>query len=143
MATIITQPVVVAATPARSGMRDLWRTLRRNRMGMVGLVMLTTVLLMAVFAPLIAPYDPYKPVRARIDTIYAPPSREHLLGTDDGAKDVPQLVHVRRAGVAVCGICGRADHPDDRQYTRAVGRLLWRACGRAADARDRYLPGDP
>ena len=88
MATIITQPVVVAAAPARRGMRDLWRTLLRNRMGMIGLVMLVTVLLMAVFAPLIAPYDPYKPVRARIDTIYAPPSREHLLGTDDGAKDV-------------------------------------------------------
>jgi len=88
MATIITQPVVVAAAPARRGMRDLWRTLLRNRMGMIGLVMLVTALLMAVFAPLIAPYDPYKPVRARIDTIYAPPSREHLLGTDDGAKDV-------------------------------------------------------
>jgi predicted permease len=40
MATIITQPAVVNATPARSGMRDLWRTLRRNRMGMVGLVLL-------------------------------------------------------------------------------------------------------
>jgi peptide/nickel transport system permease protein len=87
VATIITQPAVVA-TPARSGMRDLWRTLRRNRMGMVGLVMLVTVLLMAVFAPLIAPYDPYKPVRARIDSIYAAPSREHPLGTDDGGKDV-------------------------------------------------------
>src|SRR3954471_17010832 len=88
MATIITQPAAVAATPARSGVRDLWRTLRRNRMGMVGMVMLVTVVLMAVFAPLIAPYDPYKPVRARIDSIYAAPSREHLLGTDDGAKDI-------------------------------------------------------
>src|SRR5262245_34710263 len=88
MATIITQPVVVAATPARSGMRDLWRTLRRNPMGMIGLVLLLTVLLMAVFAPLLAPYDPYKPVRARIDSIYAAPSREHVLGTDDGGKDV-------------------------------------------------------
>lgn len=88
MATIITQPVVATAAPARSGARDLWRALRRNRMGMAGLVMLVTVVLMAVFAPLIAPYDPYKPVRARIDTIYAPPDRTHPLGTDDGGKDV-------------------------------------------------------
>jgi peptide/nickel transport system permease protein len=46
------------------------------------------VVVMAVFAPLLAPYDPYAPVRARIDTIYAPPSWEHPLGTDDGGKDV-------------------------------------------------------
>jgi peptide/nickel transport system permease protein len=88
MATIITQPTVAAAAPARSGARELWRALRRNRMGMIGLVMLVSVVLMAVFAPLLAPYDPYKPVRARIDTIYAPPSPEHPLGTDDGGKDV-------------------------------------------------------
>ncbi len=50
--------------------------------------MLATVIGMAIFAPLIAPYDPYAPVRARIDTIYAPPSAEHPLGTDDGGKDV-------------------------------------------------------
>jgi peptide/nickel transport system permease protein len=57
-------------------------------MGLVGLFMLVVVLAMAVFAPWIAPYDPYKPVRARIDSIYAPPSIEHPLGTDDGGKDV-------------------------------------------------------
>jgi peptide/nickel transport system permease protein len=88
MATIITQPAIAAAPPSRRGMRDLWRTLSRNPMGLVGLVMLVTVVLMAVFAPLLAPYDPYKPVRARIDSIYAAPSREHPLGTDDGGKDV-------------------------------------------------------
>ncbi|HET9223934.1 MAG TPA: ABC transporter permease [Roseiflexaceae bacterium] len=88
MATIITQPAITTPAPTRRGMRDLWRTLRRNPMGLVGLVMLVAVVLMAVFAPLLAPYDPYKPVRARLDTIYAAPSREHPLGTDDGGKDV-------------------------------------------------------
>src|SRR5437868_116637 len=88
MATIITQPNVVAVTPARSGVREFWRILRRNRMGMVGMVMLVIVVSAAIFAPLITPYNPYKPVRARIDTIYAAPSRDHLLGTDDGGKDV-------------------------------------------------------
>lgn len=55
---------------------------------MAGMVLLALALFMAVFAPLLAPADPYKPVRARIDTIYAPPSAEHPLGTDDGGKDV-------------------------------------------------------
>ena len=74
--------------PAARGVRGLWRTLRRSPLGVAGLVMLAGVLLMAVFAPWLAPYDPYAPVRPRIDTIYAPPSAEHPLGTDDGGKDV-------------------------------------------------------
>jgi peptide/nickel transport system permease protein len=57
-------------------------------MGLVGLFMLVVVVAMAVLAPWVAPYDPYKPVRARIDSIYAPPSFAHPLGTDDGGKDV-------------------------------------------------------
>lgn len=42
----------------------------------------------ALFAPWLAPYDPKEPVRVTIDTIYAPPSPEHPLGTDDAGKDV-------------------------------------------------------
>jgi peptide/nickel transport system permease protein len=68
--------------------RTFWRTFRRNRMGMVGTIMLILAVLMAIFAPLLAPYDPYAPVRVTIDDIYAPPSLEHPLGTDDAGKDV-------------------------------------------------------
>lgn len=60
----------------------------RNRMGMVGTIMIILVTLMAVFAPLLAPYDPYEIVRVTIDDIYAPPSLAHPLGTDDAGKDV-------------------------------------------------------
>ncbi|NWG18752.1 MAG: ABC transporter permease [Chloroflexi bacterium] len=88
MATILTQQPVTPVPPPRSGLRDFWRQLRRNPMGMTGLIMLVTIVLIALFAPWIAPYDPYRPVRARIDTIYAPPGAGHLLGTDDAGKDV-------------------------------------------------------
>jgi peptide/nickel transport system permease protein len=50
--------------------------------------MVVAAVAMAVFAPWIAPYDPKAPVRVTIDDIYAPPSREHWLGTDDAGKDV-------------------------------------------------------
>jgi peptide/nickel transport system permease protein len=88
MATIVSQPAAPAAPAAQSRLGEFWKRLRRSRMGLVGFVMLAVIVVMAVFAPLLAPYDPYKPVRARIDTIYAAPSREHPLGTDDGGKDV-------------------------------------------------------
>lgn len=86
MATLITPHT--ATHDEAQGLRGLWRQLRRSGMGMTGLVMLLVVVGMAVFAPWLAPYDPYAPVRARIDTIYAPPGAAHLLGTDDGGKDV-------------------------------------------------------
>lgn len=99
MATILQQPVGPAATRPT---KDFWRQFRRSPIGMVGLVMLLTVVGMAVFAPQIAPYDPYKAVRARIDTIYAPPSAEHLLGTDDGGKDVlSQFIYGSRVSLLI------------------------------------------
>jgi oligopeptide/dipeptide ABC transporter ATP-binding protein len=57
-------------------------------MGVIGAAMLAVALIVAVFAPLIAPYDPYANVPVTITDIYQAPSPEHLLGTDDGGKDV-------------------------------------------------------
>jgi len=68
--------------------RGFWRKLGRNKMGIFGLLMLLLAIAMAVFAPLIAPYDPKAPVKIIIDDIYSPPSPEHWLGTDDAGKDV-------------------------------------------------------
>jgi peptide/nickel transport system permease protein len=65
-----------------------WRNFKRNRMGIVGMAMLVIAVVMAVFAPRIAPYDPKAPVRVTIDDIYAQPSPDHWLGTDDAGKDV-------------------------------------------------------
>ncbi len=50
--------------------------------------MLLIALIIAVFAPRIAPYDPYADIKVGIMDIYAPPSAQHLLGTDDAGRDV-------------------------------------------------------
>jgi peptide/nickel transport system permease protein len=68
--------------------RTFWQTFSHNIMGMVGLVMLLSSIIVAVFAPWIAPYNPKAPVKVSIQTIYSAPSFEHLLGTDDAGKDV-------------------------------------------------------
>jgi peptide/nickel transport system permease protein len=57
-------------------------------MGVIGLIMLVLVVLMAVFAPIIAPYNPKEVVRVTIDDIYAAPNAAHWLGTDDAGRDV-------------------------------------------------------
>lgn len=68
--------------------RGFWRTFSRNKMGMVGAILLLLAVLMAIFAPQLAPYDPYMPVKVTINDIYAPPSPAHPFGTDDAGKDV-------------------------------------------------------
>ena len=44
--------------PSRSLWSNAWRRLRRNRMAMAGIVFLSLLLLIAIFAPLIAPHNP-------------------------------------------------------------------------------------
>ncbi len=68
--------------------RGTWRAFARHRMGLLGGAMLLLALVVAVFAPLIAPYDPYASVRVNILDIFQAPSAAHPLGTDDGGKDV-------------------------------------------------------
>lgn len=75
-------------TIGATSLSGFWHSFRRSRMGLAGLFMLVAVILMAVFAPYIAPYDPKEVVRVTIDDIYAPPNAEHWLGTDDAGRDV-------------------------------------------------------
>ena len=56
------------------------------------MVMLLSVILIAIFAPWIAPYDPYAPISATSEDVLAPPSPEHPLGQDEVGRDVLSLV---------------------------------------------------
>jgi oligopeptide/dipeptide ABC transporter ATP-binding protein len=83
--TVLTE---ASAPPATEPIRRPWRRFLRHRMGLVGAAMLLLAMLVAIAAPLLAPYDPYATVRVSILDIYQAPSPAHLLGTDDGGKDV-------------------------------------------------------
>lgn len=78
-----------AATVSRVG---FMRKLLRQRAGMAGLFMLVFIILVATFAPWIAPYDPYEQVQATAEDVMAPPSPGHPLGQDDAGRDVLSLV---------------------------------------------------
>jgi peptide/nickel transport system permease protein len=85
-----------------AGLRKFWQSLERNRMGLVGLIMLVIAVGMAVFGPWIAPYNPKQAVKVSIDTIYAPPNPQHWLGTDDAGKDVlSNLIYGARVSLTV------------------------------------------
>lgn len=81
---------------------DFWHNFKRQRMGMIGLTMLVVTILVAVFAPLIAPYDPKAAVKVTIDSIYNAPNAAHWLGTDDAGKDVlTNLIYGARVSLMV------------------------------------------
>jgi peptide/nickel transport system permease protein len=71
-------------------------------MGVIGTLMLLLVVLLAVFAPWVAPYDPYERVQVEPEDILAPPDGQHLLGRDDAGKDVlSQLIYGTRVSLTV------------------------------------------
>src|SRR3954454_7033044 len=45
---------------------DAWRRLIRNRLALIGLIVVTTFLILAIFAPLIAPYGESEVVDVRL-----------------------------------------------------------------------------
>jgi peptide/nickel transport system permease protein len=71
-----------------TGFKSVLLKLRGNGLAWAGIIMLLIALIIAVFAPRIAPYDPYADIKVGIMDIYAPPSAQHLLGTDDAGRDV-------------------------------------------------------
>lgn len=77
--------------------RQRWPLLRRflrDRTSVVGLVIVTVLVLVAIFAPVLSPYDP-----TAIDprASFQPPSAEHWLGTDQLGRDLlSRLIHGAR-----------------------------------------------
>jgi peptide/nickel transport system permease protein len=82
MSSALNSPVMVReATPAQRALRRLWR----RRGAMVGLVVVLFFILIAVFAPNIAPHDP---IATSWSAIRAAPSLQYWFGTDELGRDV-------------------------------------------------------
>lgn len=63
----------------------VWLRFKKNKLALLGLIMVLVVIFCAIFAPVLSQYDPY-------DTNpffrLQPPSRDNLLGTDELGRDV-------------------------------------------------------
>lgn len=65
--------------------RDAWRRLCRNKTAVIGLVIMIALIIIAIFAPLIAPY-PYD--KQDYSAVSQAPSMKHLFGTDNLGRDI-------------------------------------------------------
>ncbi len=79
----------VVAVPAGVRTRSRWQDFRRaffsNRLAIFGLVVMGLFVLMAIFAPLVAPYDP---LAQDLEGKFAGPSLQHPFGQDELGRDI-------------------------------------------------------
>lgn len=72
-------------TKKRSQLKEVWRRFCRNKQAMIGLAMLLLLIFAAVFADVIAPYDP---VEQNLLIRLQGPSAAHWFGTDELGRDI-------------------------------------------------------
>ena len=89
--TMAGRTIAEAAYAPPGPLLSFWRAFRENRGAVIGLAVMSTIVLVAILAPLIAPYSPIEQYR---DHVKQPPafvaggSWTFLLGTDDVGRDM-------------------------------------------------------
>ena len=71
--------------PARKTGGDVMKLVWQNPLALIGFIIISSILLLAAIAPLIAPYDPNA---IDVKAILLAPSQLHLMGTDGLGRDV-------------------------------------------------------
>src|SRR5689334_14322946 len=80
-------------SPARRALRRLFK----RKGAVVGLVVIATFILLAVFAPLIAPYEP---IATSWSLVRKPPTAAHWFGTDELGRDIlARVIYGARASL--------------------------------------------
>ncbi|MBI4698643.1 MAG: ABC transporter permease [Nitrospirae bacterium] len=80
-------------------MKLFWHRFKRNKLAVIGGIMVLTLFVIAALAPVIAPYDPKVIDR---NQILEPPSSKHFLGTDDLGRDVlSRMIYGSKISLAV------------------------------------------
>ena len=95
--------------------------MRRKPLGAASAALIAVIVLTAIFADVLAPYDP---LAAQPEIRLAPPSWEHPFGTDDIGRDVlSRVIYGSRISLWVGPARGRHRHRRGHDH-RAPLRLL-------------------
>lgn len=78
---------------------DVWRRLRKNKLAILGTAIILTLILFAIFAPFIAPYDP---ALQNLPLSLRPPSSKHWFGTDILGRDYfSRVIYGSRISISI------------------------------------------
>ncbi len=95
---------LIRGRSAWSAAGESLRLLMRDSFAVAGLTVLVLFVLLAIFAPMLAPHDPFKAMMTETGRLarLRPPSAEHLLGTTAFGNDVlSQFLHGFRVALLV------------------------------------------
>lgn len=108
-----------------------WGRFQRNRFGMAGAVIVLVLYIVAIFGPLLTPYDPV--AQGELPRLrYVPPSLSHPLGTDKFGRDVlSRVIYGSRISLTI-GLLAVA-------ITVVLGSLVGAAAGYFGGAVDAIL----
>lgn len=100
---------VVQGAPRRRGQfEDIMRRFIRNKLAIVGLLILLLLVFTAVFADVIADYDATA-IAQDTDNRLLEPSAEHIFGTDQYGRDVfARIIHGARSSLLIGFVCATA-----------------------------------
>ncbi len=80
------------------GIKEFFSILRGHKASLFGAILLGAIVFMAIFAPFLAPYNPYK----RTGKPLEPPSWAHPLGTNDAGQDIlSELIYGARVSLFI------------------------------------------
>lgn len=98
--TINTAAMEITTVQARANVfLSFWRRFARNKLAVIALCFITFQIFLAVLAPYIAPYNPYK---GDFLATWETPNRLHWLGTDDLGRDVlSRLLYGARISISI------------------------------------------
>lgn len=74
--------------PERARGSKMVRKFTRNRLSIVGLIIVLGVIVVAIFAPWLAPYPEDAGPKVDFSRVLLPPSADHLFGTDEVGRDI-------------------------------------------------------
>ncbi|NLY56758.1 MAG: ABC transporter permease [Firmicutes bacterium] len=102
VATVVEQnshPQALDAHPRLKSMLSFCRRFAKSKSAVCGLILVVSVLITAIFAPQLAPSDPYA---INLLKRLAPPSGEELLGRDDFGRDIlSRIIYGSRVSLLV------------------------------------------
>ncbi|MBQ2991201.1 MAG: ABC transporter permease [Clostridia bacterium] len=115
----------------RSQLSLIWHRLRRNKLAMVGLVMMTVIIMLALCADLIADYNKVVVGMNMLERLQ-PPSAKHWFGTDGYGRDVfARIIHGSRLSLTLSIV--------SMSIAVAVGSLIGAIAGYYGGKIDDYL----
>jgi peptide/nickel transport system permease protein len=92
-------PTFQETPPKTNEWKRMIRVFYRRKIAFVGLVIVLLLVIMAIFAPFLAPYDPYE---MDYGLGIAPPSSTHWLGTDSVGRDIlSRIIYGSRTSLLV------------------------------------------